>query len=128
MLKSKQKIITLTMLASALALSGCASNDEVIEQQNQQAEQLSTLQADVQAQKESNQQLMDKVDQLSMDQDEIKQQIQDKSNSYVIKENDTLYQIANEHDMTVNDLLQLNPEIKNPKSLLIGQTIKLNGY
>ncbi|MCF7354736.1 LysM peptidoglycan-binding domain-containing protein [Vibrio sp. CK2-1] len=125
MLKSKQKIITLTMLASALALSGCASNDEVIEQQNQQAEQLSSLQADLQAQKESNQQLADKVDQLAMDQDEIKQGMQDKSSAYVIKENDTLYRIASEHDMTVDELQQLNPEIKNPKSLLIGQTIKL---
>ncbi|MGO2499088.1 MAG: LysM peptidoglycan-binding domain-containing protein [Vibrio litoralis] len=125
MLKSNQKIITLTMLASALALSGCASNDEVIEQQNQQAEQLSSLQADLQAQKESNQQLADKVDQLAMDQDEIKQGMQDKSSTYVIKENDTLYRIANEHDMTVDQLQQLNPEIKNPKSLLIGQTIKL---
>ncbi|MGO2322109.1 MULTISPECIES: LysM peptidoglycan-binding domain-containing protein [Vibrio] len=125
MLKSNQKIITLTMLASALALSGCASNDEVIEQQNQQAEQLSSLQADLQAQKESNQQLADKVDQLAMDQDEIKQGMQDKSSAYVIKENDTLYRIAKEHDMTVDQLQQLNPEIKNPKSLLIGQTIKL---
>lgn len=125
MLKSNQKIITLTMLASALVLSGCASNDEVIEQQNQQAEQLSSLQADLQAQKESNQQLADKVDQLAMDQDEIKQGMQDKSSAYVIKENDTLYRIAKEHDMTVDQLQQLNPEIKNPKSLLIGQTIKL---
>ncbi|WP_417878702.1 LysM peptidoglycan-binding domain-containing protein [Vibrio sp.] len=125
MLKSKQKIITLTMLASALALFGCASNDELIEQQNQQAEQLSSLRADLQAQKESNQQLADKVDQLSMDQDEIKQIMQDKSSIYVIKENDTLYHIANEHDMTVDELQQLNSEIKNPKSLLIGQTIRL---
>ncbi|MGV3001427.1 LysM peptidoglycan-binding domain-containing protein [Vibrio sp. E150_018] len=125
MLKSKQKIITLTMLASALALSGCASNDELIEQQNQQAEQLSSLRADLQAQKESNQQLADKVDQLSIDQDEIKQIMQDKSSIYVIKENDTLYHIANEHDMTVDELQQLNSEIKNPKSLLIGQTIRL---
>ncbi|WP_038150228.1 LysM peptidoglycan-binding domain-containing protein [Vibrio litoralis] len=125
MLKSNQKIITLTMLASALVLSGCASNDEVIEQQNQQAEKLSSLQADLQAQKESNQQLADKVDQLAMDQDEIKQGMQDKSSAYVIKENDTLYRIAKEHDMTVDQLQQLNPEIKNPKSLLIGQTIKL---
>ncbi|GLT14235.1 LysM peptidoglycan-binding domain-containing protein [Vibrio algivorus] len=125
MLKSNPKIITLTMLASALALSGCASNDEVIEQQNQQAEQLNSLQVELQAQKESNQQLADKVDQLSMDQDEIKQQMQDKSSVYVIKENDTLYRIANDHDMTVDELQQLNPEIKNPKSLLIGQTIKL---
>lgn len=125
MLKSNPKIITLTMLASALALSGCASNDEVIEQQNQQAEQLNSLQVELQAQKESSQQLADKVDQLSMDQDEIKQQMQDKSSVYVIKENDTLYRIANDHDMTVDELQQLNPEIKNPKSLLIGQTIKL---
>lgn len=125
MLKSNKKVITLTMLASALALSGCASNDEVIEQQNQQAEQLSSLQADLQAQKESNQQLANKVDQLSMDQDEIKQRMQDKSSVYVIKENDTLYRIASDHNMTLDELQQLNPEIKNPKSLLIGQTIKL---
>ncbi|MFH0257005.1 LysM peptidoglycan-binding domain-containing protein [Vibrio rumoiensis] len=125
MLNSNKKIITLTMLASAAVLSGCASNDEVIEQQNQQAEQISSLQADLQAQKESNQQLADKVDQLSMDQDEIKQQMEDKSSSYVIKENDTLYHVAQQNGMSVDELLQLNPEIKNPNALLIGQTINI---
>ncbi|MFH0265471.1 LysM peptidoglycan-binding domain-containing protein [Vibrio rumoiensis] len=125
MLNSNKKIITLTMLASAAVLSGCASNDEVIEQQNQQAEQISSLQADLQAQKESNQQLADKVDQLSMDQDEIKQQMEDKSSTYVIKENDTLYHVAQQNGMSVDELLQLNPEIKNPNALLIGQTINI---
>lgn len=125
MLKSNKKVITLTALVSALALSGCASNDELIEQQNQQAEQLSSLQADLQAQKESNQQLADKVDQLSMDQDEIKQQMQDASSTYVIKENDTLYRVAMQNGMSVDELLQLNPEIKNPNILLIGQTITI---
>lgn len=125
MLKSNKKVITLTALVSALALSGCASNDELIEQQNQQAEQLSSLQADLQAQKESNQQLADKVDQLSMDQDEIKQQMQDASSTYVIKENDTLYRVAMQNGMSVDELLQLNPEIKNPNALLIGQTITI---
>lgn len=125
MLKSNKKVITLTALVSALVLSGCASNDELIEQQNQQAEQLSSLQADLQAQKESNQQLADKVDQLSMDQDEIKQQMQDASSTYVIKENDTLYRVAMQNGMSVDELLQLNPEIKNPNALLIGQTITI---
>lgn len=125
MLKSNKKVITLTALVSALALSGCASNDELIEQQNQQAEQLSSLQADLQAQKESNQQLADKVDQLSMDQDEIKQQMQDASSTYVIKENDTLYRVAMQNGMSVDELLQLNPEIKNPNALLIGQTVTI---
>ena len=118
MLKSNKKIVTLTILSSAMALSGCASNE--------QAEQLNTLQADLQAQKESTQQLADKVDQLAQDQDEIKQVLQDASSTYVIKENDTLYKIAQQNGMSVDELLQLNPEIKNPKALLIGQTIKLD--
>ncbi|WP_105903188.1 LysM peptidoglycan-binding domain-containing protein [Vibrio gangliei] len=126
MLKSNKKLITLTALVSAVALSGCASNDELIEQQNQQAEQISSLQSDLQAQQEANQQLSDKVDQIAADQDEMKQKMAESSNVYVIKENDTLYRIAQDNGMSVDELLQLNPDIKNPNALLIGQKINLN--
>ncbi|WP_086983753.1 LysM peptidoglycan-binding domain-containing protein [Vibrio aphrogenes] len=126
MLKSNKKIITLTALVSAVALSGCASNDELIEQQSQQAEQLSTLQSNLQAQQEATQQLADKVNQLASDQDAMQQKMAESNNTYVIKENDTLYRIAQENGMSLDELLQLNADIKNPNSLLIGQKINLN--
>jgi LysM repeat protein len=44
--------------------------------------------------------------------------------TYTIKANDTLSGIAAEHGMTVDRLLELNPEI-DPQGLVAGQKIKL---
>jgi LysM repeat protein len=44
--------------------------------------------------------------------------------TYTIKANDTLSGIADEHGMTVDRLLELNPEI-DPQGLVAGQKIKL---
>ena len=44
---------------------------------------------------------------------------------YTVKSGDTLSGIANSSDMTTAELIKLNPDLKNPDSLQIGQKIKI---
>ena len=44
-----------------------------------------------------------------------------------VKKGDTLSEIAKQtKNLTVDDLLKLNPNIKNPNQIKIGQKIKIN--
>ncbi|AZO96476.1 LysM domain-containing protein [Halocella sp. SP3-1] len=43
---------------------------------------------------------------------------------YIIKAGDTLYQLAQEYDTTVDAILQINPELE-PRNLQIGEKICL---
>ena len=44
---------------------------------------------------------------------------------YAIKKNDTLWQIAGRYKMTLNQLLQINPQIHDPDNVPIGTIIKV---
>lgn len=130
-MKTKQ-IIMATALVSILALSGCASNDEIIEQQKQQAEQLNTLDSKVntlesqlQKQQNADNQTSQAVRQLYTNQNNLNQQVKQSAKIYSIKQNDTLFSVAKENGMNLEELLQLNPQIKKPNSLLIGQMINI---
>jgi len=46
---------------------------------------------------------------------------------YIVKERDTLSSIAKMFHTTVSSLLALNPEIKNPNFIRVGQSIKVTG-
>ena len=46
-------------------------------------------------------------------------------NYYTVKQGDTLSAIAVKHHTTVNNLLALNPKIKNPDLIYVGDTIRL---
>lgn len=122
---NKQKTLVTIAVVSSLFLAGCASNDELIEQQNQQADQISTLQAQLDNQKVETDNLSDQVERLTAMQGKIVNDIQTKESIYTIKQHDTLYKVANTHGMTVDELLNLNPDIKNPNALLIGQQVRL---
>lgn len=43
--------------------------------------------------------------------------------SYTIQAGDTLSKIAAEHNCTVNDLMRLNPDIKDPNKIKVGQVL-----
>lgn len=43
---------------------------------------------------------------------------------YVIKKGDTLWNIASEHNTTVQDIIRLN-QLPNPEQLVVGQAIVL---
>ena len=43
---------------------------------------------------------------------------------YTVKQGDTLYSIAREHQVTLNALLAANPGV-NPKKLKVGQVLKM---
>lgn len=44
---------------------------------------------------------------------------------YVVARGDTLYKIARRYNTTVNELLRLNPEIKNRNIIYVGQRIRI---
>ena len=46
-------------------------------------------------------------------------------NYYTVKRGDTLSAIAVKHHTTVKNLLALNPKIKNPDLIYVGDTIRL---
>jgi hypothetical protein len=49
--------------------------------------------------------------------------------NYTVKPNDNMYQIARRNGMTLEDLVAINPEIKNPSIIHVGQNINLgNGW
>lgn len=49
-----------------------------------------------------------------------------KTEYYTVKKGDTLSQIAKKFNMSLNELLRLNPDIKNPNLIQIGQQIRIN--
>lgn len=51
-----------------------------------------------------------------------------KEQIYQVKEGDVLGSIAHAHDLTMNDLLSLNPELKEDSILQIGQEITVMAY
>lgn len=126
---------------STLVLTGCASNDELIAQQKNQTEQISALESKVgtleskvnaletelQSQKDTDSEIYQTVRKLDAEQNELKAQAQKQVDEavmyYTIKQDDTLYSIAREQGIALEDLLQLNPQIDNPKRLLIGDVI-----
>ncbi|MUK50921.1 LysM peptidoglycan-binding domain-containing protein [Aliivibrio fischeri] len=135
-MKQKKSIILVASLMSSLVLTGCASNDELIGQQKQHAEQINTLESTVstlenelQAQKETDKDIYQEVNKLNTEQGKLKQQAQQQVEQadkfYTIKQDDTLYSISVEFGLTVDELLQLNPKIENPRRLLIGQIINI---
>ena len=129
---NKKQIMMATALVSTLTLSGCASNGEIIEQQKQQAEQINTLDSKVntlesqlQRQQNADKQVSQAVSQLHTKQNNLSQQVEQAAKIYSIKQNDTLYSVARENGMSLEALLQLNPQIEKPNSLLIGQMINI---
>ena len=129
---NKKQIMMATALVSTLALSGCESNDEIIEQQKQQAEQINTLDSKVntlksqlQRQQNADMQVSQAVSQLHTKQNNLSQQMEQAAKIYSIKQNDTLYSVAKDNGMELEELLQLNPQIEKPNSLLIGQMINI---
>ena len=119
------------------------SNDELIAQQKNQTEQMNvleskvstlesqvgTLEAELQKQKETDSEIYQTVRKLDVAQGELKAQAQQQADKavmyYTIKQDDTLYSIAREQGIALEDLLQLNPKIANPKRLLIGDVLNI---
>ncbi|GLR74387.1 MULTISPECIES: LysM peptidoglycan-binding domain-containing protein [Aliivibrio] len=140
-MKQTKNIILVASLMSTLVLTGCASNDELIAQQKNQTEQISaleskvgtleskvnTLETELQSQKDTDSEIYQTVRKLDAEQNELKAQAQKQVDEavmyYTIKQDDTLYSIAREQGIALEDLLQLNPQIDNPKRLLIGDVI-----
>ena len=129
---NKKQIMMATALVSTLALSGCASNDEIIEQQKQQAEQINTLdskvntlESELQRQQNADRNISQAVSQLHTKQNNLNQQVEQTAKIYSIKQNDTLSSVAEEYGMSLEALLQLNPQIEKPNYLLIGQMINI---
>jgi N-acetylmuramoyl-L-alanine amidase len=129
---NKKQIMMATALVSTLALSGCESNDEIIEQQKQQAEQINTLdskvntlESELQRQQNADRNISQAVSQLHTKQNNLNQQVEQTAKIYSIKQNDTLSSVARENGMSLEALLQLNPQIEKPNSLLIGQMINI---
>ena len=142
-MKQKKNIILLAALMSSLVLTGCASNDELIAQQKNQTEkmgaleskvstlesQVNTLKTELQSQKETDSEIYQTVRKLDTAQGELKAQAQQEADKavmyYTIKQDDTLYSISKEQGIALEDLLQLNPQIDNPKRLLIGDVLNI---
>ncbi|WP_067931871.1 CAP domain-containing protein [Alicyclobacillus kakegawensis] len=47
------------------------------------------------------------------------------SATYVVRPNDTLWQIAHSHGVSLSSLIQANPQIQNPNSIWVGEKIQL---
>lgn len=142
-MKQKKNIILLASLMSSLVLTGCASNDEQITQQKSQIEQINTLESKVstlesqvntletelQKQKSTDSEIYQTVHRLDVAQNKLKEQAQQQADEaimyYMIKQGDTLYSIARDHGIALEDIIQLNPHIVNPKRLLIGDLLNV---
>ncbi|WP_155656644.1 LysM peptidoglycan-binding domain-containing protein [Aliivibrio fischeri] len=129
---NKKKIIMTTVLVSTLALSGCVSNDGIIEYQKQQAEQINTLdlkvktlESQLQRQQKAENQISKAIIKLHTKQNNLSKQIEQTDKIYSIKQNDTLSSVAKDNGIGLDELLQLNPQIEKPNSLLIGQMINI---
>ena len=129
---NKKQIMMATALVSTLALSGCASNDDIIEQQKQQAEQINTLdskvntlESELQRQQNADRNISQAVSQLHAEQNNLSTQVEQTAKIYSIKQNDTLSSVAKDNGMDLEELLQLNPQIEKPNSLLIGQMVNI---
>ena len=129
---NKKQIMMATALVSTQALSGCASNDDIIEQQKQQAEQINTLdskvntlESELQRQQNADRNISQAVSQLHAEQNNLSTQVEQTAKIYSIKQNDTLSSVAKDNGMDLEELLQLNPQIEKPNSLLIGQMVNI---
>ncbi|GEK15852.1 hypothetical protein AFI02nite_38880 [Aliivibrio fischeri] len=58
-------------------------------------------------------------------QNNLSKQIEQTDKIYSIKQNDTLSSVAKDNGIGLDELLQLNPQIEKPNSLLIGQMINI---
>lgn len=146
-MKQKKNIILLASLMSSLVLTGCASNDEQITQQITQQKsqieqintleskvstlesQVNTLETELQKQKSTDSEIYQTVHRLDVAQHKLKEQAQQQADEaimyYMIKQGDTLYSIARDHGIALEDIIQLNPHIVNPKRLLIGDLLNV---
>jgi LysM repeat protein len=50
-----------------------------------------------------------------------------KTSIYKVVSGDTLAKIAKKHGITLNDIIQLNPQIQDPKKIIVGQSINVSG-
>ena len=132
-MNKKKNIIIAISLLSSLVLSGCASNDKIIAEQKQQINTLgvtvstlestvNTFENELEVQKNKNNQMAKTLLQVSIEQDQLKNMT---AEHYTIKENDTLYSIAEEQGVSLTELLALNPQIENANLLLIGHIIRI---
>lgn len=48
------------------------------------------------------------------------------SSTYIVKRGDTMWSIASKYGININDLIKLNPQIKNPAVVFPGQIIKIS--
>lgn len=119
---SRKNIITITIVSS-LSLAGCSSNDEYMEQQTKKT---NTLESQINAleSQAKNQQYVNEKTSLFIDgSNDLHRQ---KTDHYRVKENDTLHSIATEHGLSLKAILQLNPQIKKPNTVLIGHILTIN--
>ena len=135
-MNKKQHIFLVASLLSTLALSGCASNDEIIAQQKQHTEQITVLGDTVDSlgdavsaledqliiQQGINVGLSQDVGQLYVERDELAQIA---AATYTVIQGDTLSGVAAANDMSLEKLIQLNPQISNPNLLLVGHIINI---
>ena len=56
---------------------------------------------------------------------DLKESEESKLGDYKVKEGDTLSKIAKENKMSLSSLLRINPNIKNPNTIFVGQHINL---
>ena len=135
-MNKKQNVFIIASLLSTLALSGCASNDAIIAQQKQHAEQITVLAETVDSLGETvnalesqlitqqgiNADIAQDVGQLYVERDELAQIA---AATYTVIQGDTLSGIAAANDISLEKLIQLNPQISNPNLLLIGHIINI---
>ncbi len=135
----KNKTIYLTLLASSIILSGCVSNKK-IDEQKAISNQINELQQHSKTQEQSINQLHREIEQHSKTQEksinrlhgEIEQvkamteaKIASDNATYSVKEGDYLAAIARDYRMPLDQLIKLNPQIKDKNILLIGEIINL---
>ncbi|PMH44579.1 hypothetical protein BCU68_03515 [Vibrio sp. 10N.286.49.B3] len=124
-----KKTKCLLIAVSALALSGCATQYELAQQQKKNDQKITELESKVDAIKSESQgtdeEMAKAISQLQSEQSQLVLQTNSVNKSYAIKENDTLYSIAQVNNMPLDELLALNPQIDDPRELLIGQIINI---
>ncbi|RZP95316.1 LysM peptidoglycan-binding domain-containing protein [Vibrio vulnificus] len=127
-MKNLKKIAVSTGILSAVALSGCASNnnEELIKQQGEKINALSSQMNSMESElKGADSQMATAIRKLEMQQQNLTEHVVAKANTYAVQEGDTLLSISRQFNTTLEELVAKNPQVKNPNLLLIGHIINL---
>ncbi|GLT20354.1 hypothetical protein GCM10007938_41380 [Vibrio zhanjiangensis] len=113
-----------------LFVSGCVSYDDLITQQNQNLtdheNQKTQYESDLTLMKQQHQEEMQRM-QAQLDEQQTKmKETKERVGQYVVEKGDWLITIAQAHNMTLEEIVRINPQIRDINKLYVGDVINIH--